>query len=163
MNQRTESKTNWKELLIFLAIPLGVGILSALISMNGMKNFDQVAQPALTPPSWLFPVAWTILYLLMGYASYLVWRSRASKKQIEKALTWYGAQLAANFLWSPLFFQWKMYLAALILLIVLVVLVVITLLRFRQLNATAGWLLVPYLCWLLFAGYLNAGVWLLQR
>jgi tryptophan-rich sensory protein len=138
--------------------------LAGLLTQNATELYGQMAvKPPFSPPAWLFPVAWTILYLMMGYASYLVWRSQGSKKQIEKALTWYGAQLAANFLWSPLFFQWKMYLAALILLIVLVVLVVITLLRFRQLNATAGWLLVPYLCWLLFAGYLNAGVWLLQR
>lgn len=163
MNRRMDARTNWKWLLICLAIPVGVGILSALVSMDGMKRFETVAKPPLTPPGWLFPVAWTILYLLMGYASYVVWRSDAPKEQIDHALRWYGAQLAANFLWSPLFFQWNLYLAALVCLVVMLVLIVVTMARFSRVDRKAGWLIAPYLCWVLFAGYLNAGVWLLNR
>ena len=126
MEQRVRTRTNWKWLLICLGIPVIVGGLSAWVSMDGMKHFEQVAKPPLTPPGWLFPVAWTILYLLMGYASYVVWRSDAPKGQIDHALRWYGAQLAANFLWSPLFFQWNLYLAALLCLVVMLVLIIIT-------------------------------------
>ncbi|MBO5501079.1 MAG: tryptophan-rich sensory protein [Clostridia bacterium] len=163
MNRRVEKRTNWKWLLICLAIPVGIGLLSALVSMDGMKRFETVAKPPLTPPEWLFPVAWTVLYLLMGYASYVVWRSDAPVHQIDHALVWYGAQLAANFLWSPLFFQWNRHLAALMWLVLIVFLIVVTMVRFWRVDRKAGLLIVPYLCWTLFAGYLNAGVWLLNR
>lgn len=160
--QKRKDNTALKQLLILLAIPLGTGVLSALLSMQGMKRFAQVAQPPLAPPGWLFPVVWTLLYLMMGYASFRVRQTEASDSR-EQALRWYGAQLAANFLWSPLFFGLAAYFPALLLLCALVVLTVVTLLHFRKLDRTAGMLLVPYLCWLLFACYLNAGVWLLNR
>lgn len=161
--QKSKERSNWKWLLICLAIPLVVGVLSALVSRSGMRQFAQVQKPPLSPPEWLFPVAWTILYLLMGYASYLVWRSPAPEKSIRRALFWYGAQLCANFWWSPMFFSWKLYLAALMWLVLILVLIVVTLCHFRRVERRAGWLLVPYLCWGLFATYLNAGVWVLNR
>lgn len=161
--QRSKERTNWKWLLICLAIPLAVGILSALVSRAGMKQFEVAAKPPLTPPGWLFPVAWSILYLLMGYASYVVWRSDADRRQIGRALLWYGAQLCANFLWSPLFFGRQLYLAALLWLGIMLLLIVVVLVLFWRIDRKAGWLLLPYLGWVLFAGYLNAGVWLLNR
>ncbi len=156
-------KTGWKQLLIFLGIPVAAGLLSALVSMDGMKRFADVPQPPLTPPGWLFPVVWTILYLMMGYASYVAWRSDTPKGQVQNALRWYGAQLAANFWWSPLFFQWGMYLPALLWLILMLVLIVVVLVKFWRIDRKAGMLMLPYLCWVLFAGYLNAGVWVLSK
>ncbi len=155
-------KKNWKTLLVCLAIPLAVGGLSALLSSSGMKNFDTVTQPSLSPPMWLFPVAWTILYLLMGWASYLVVTGNVSQRAKREALTVYGAQLAVNFFWSALFFNFKTYLLALVWLILLWGLILVTLLRFARIKPLAGWLLVPYLLWVSFAAYLNAGVWLLN-
>ncbi len=155
-------KVEWKKLVIPLAIPLGTGLLSALVSMRGMKRFASVAQPPLSPPGWLFPVVWTVLYLMMGYASFRVWRAQSTRFR-EQALRWYGAQLTANFLWSPLFFGLGAYLPALLWLCILVALTAVTMFRFRRLDRTAGMLLLPYLCWLLFACYLNAGVWVLNR
>ena len=113
MEQRVRTRTNWKWLLICLGIPVIVGGLSAWVSMDGMKHFEQVAKPPLTPPGWVFPAAWTILYLLMGYASYVVWRSDAPKRQIDHSLRWYGASWlpiscgvrcfsAGNCTWPPL-------------------------------------------------------------
>lgn len=161
--QRSKQRTNWKSLLVCLAIPVLVGVVSALVSRGGMERFAQVQKPPLSPPEWLFPVAWTLLYLMMGYASYVVWRSPAEKQRIDRALRWYGAQLCANFWWSPLFFSWSLYLPALGWLLLILVLVVVTLVCFWRIERRAGLLLVPYLCWLVFAGYLNAGVWLLNR
>ncbi len=163
MNRRTEERTNWKTLLIFLAIPVAIGLLSALVSMAGMKHFDEVAKPPHTPPGWVFPAAWTVLYLLMGYAAYVVWRSDAPRRAVDHAMVWYGAQLAANFLWSPLFFRWELYLPALIWLALMLVLVALTLVRFWRLERKAGWLFVPYILWTMFALWLNAGVWSLNR
>ena len=154
-------KIDWKKLLIALAIPLAVGGLAALLS-GGMGQYRAMNQPPLSPPGWVFPVVWTILYLLMGYASYLVWTSDASQNEKRGALILYGAQLAANFIWPLLFFNAQMYLAALIWLVVLWILIFLTIRAFSKINERAGDLLIPYILWVTFAAYLNLGIYLLN-
>ena len=154
-------KTNTKKLLACLAIPLAVGGLSALVS-GGMSAYMDLDQPPLSPPAWVFPVVWSILYLLMGYASYRVTRSGKAENHIRSALIVYGIQLFLNFLWSPVFFGLRWYLAAFFLLIALWVAVFITMRKFLHLDEKAGDLLLPYLLWVCFAGYLNLGVYLLN-
>ena len=154
-------KIQWKKLLIMLAIPLAVGGLSALIS-GGMTAYGEFNQPPLSPPGWVFPVVWTILYLLMGYASYRVLTSGADPEQIRKALILYGAQLVLNFLWSPVFFGLQWYLVAFFVLIALWVLIFLTMRAFSQIDEKAGDLLLPYILWVTFAGYLNLGVYFLN-
>ncbi len=154
-------KLNIKKLLLSLAIPLAVGGLSALVS-GGMSAYGQFNQPPLSPPGWLFPIVWTILYLLMGYAAYRVSQSDAPKEEKAKALKIYAVQLALNFLWSPVFFGLEMYLAAFFILVFLWLAVCITLQRFSKIDPLAGDLLLPYILWLTFAGYLNFGVYLLN-
>ena len=150
-------KIQWKKLLICLAIPLAVGGLAALFSgsMSGAAN-----QPPLSPPGWVFPVVWTALYLLMGYASYRV--LTADEQDTKKALRLYGAQLALNFLWPILFFGFDAYLLAFLVLIGLWVAIFLTIRKFSEIDETAGNLLLPYLLWVTFAGYLNLGVYLLN-
>ena len=160
---KMKRKIQYGPLAAALAIPLAVGGFSAFLTREGMKYFKTVAQPPLSPPSWLFPVAWTILYLLMGAASYLVWVSGVSEKRRDRALTVYGLSLAANFLWPIVFFTARLYLAAFLLLLVLWVLVVITALLFSCIDDRAGKLMIPYIVWLSFAAYLNLCVWLLNR
>ena len=106
-------KPNIKKLLIALALPLAVGGLSALLS-GGMGEYMQFNRPPLSPPGWVFPVVWTILYLLMGYASYRIYTSGKDEVAVRKALTVYLAQLFLNFLWSILFFGFDWYLFAMI-------------------------------------------------
>ena len=154
-------KIDWKKLLIALGIPLAVGGLSALLS-GGMAQYRVMNQPPLSPPGWIFPVVWTVLYLLMGYASYLVWTSSASQNEKRGALILYGAQLAANFIWPLLFFKAQMYLTALIWLVVLWILIFLTIRAFSKINERAGDLLIPYILWVTFAAYLNLGVYLLN-
>ena len=154
-------KLDWKKLIICLLIPLAAGGLSALFSGSGAQ-YGMLEQPPLSPPGWVFPVVWTVLFLLMGYASYLVLTSGGDPEQIRAALTLYGAQLFLNFLWSPVFFGLGWRLAAFLLLIVLWVLVWLTIRRFSKINETAGDLLLPYLLWVTFAGYLNLSVYLLN-
>ena len=113
-------RINWKKLLLCLAIPLAVGGTAALLTGGGMGEYAVMNQPPLSPPGWLFPVVWTILYLLMGYASYRVLTAEASPAQISRALTLYGAQLAINFLWPLVFFGLDWYLAAFVVLILTV-------------------------------------------
>ncbi len=155
-------KIQWKKLLLCLAIPLAVGGLSALVTSGAMEDFAALNQPPLSPPGWLFPVVWTVLFLLMGLASYLVVTSDGHHREINSALTVYGIQLAVNFFWSILFFNMKVYLLAFLWLILLWALIAITLMRFARLRPLAGWLLVPYLLWVTFAGYLNLGIYLLN-
>ena len=155
-------KINWKKLLISLGIPVGVGAVAALLTGGGMEEYGMMNQPPLSPPGWLFPVVWTILYLLMGYASYRVATSGADSGKIRRALTLYGAQLAVNFLWPLVFFGLGWYLVAFFILILLWVLILLTMRAFSEIDEVAGNLLLPYLLWVTFAGYLNFGVYLLN-
>ena len=155
-------KTKWKSLLIALAIPLAVGGAGALLS-GGMTNYGAMVKPPLSPPGWVFPVVWSVLYLLMGWASWLVWKSDASREVKRRALILYGAQLAVNFIWPLVFFGGEMYLAALLILIALWVLILLTIRAFSGINERAGDLLIPYILWVSFAAYLNLGIFLLNR
>ncbi len=155
-------KIQWKKLLICLAIPLGVGALAALLSGNNMIDYASLRQPPFAPPGWLFPVVWTILYLLMGYASYRVLVSGKDEHKVRMALIIYGAQLAVNFLWPLVFFGMQWYLAAFIVLLALWVLILLTIRVFAEIDEPAGDLLLPYILWVTFAAYLNVGVYLLN-
>ena len=155
-------KLDWKKLLICLAIPLGVGALAALITGSSMASYGQMNKPPLSPPGWLFPVVWTVLYLLMGYASYRVLTSEAPTEEIRRALGLYAAQLLVNFLWPLVFFSLHWYLIAFFILLALWVLILLTIRAFTKIDETAADLLLPYLLWVSFAGYLNLGVYLLN-
>ena len=141
----------WKLLIPAVLLPLTVGGLAALLTGSAMDNYSQVTRPPLSPPGWLFPLAWSLLYILMGISSYIVATSSVSGERRERALCVYALQLAVNFAWPIIFW-----------LLLLVVLVLITILLFWHISKTAGKLLLPYLLWLLFALYLNLGVWLLN-
>ena len=155
-------KIRWKTLIGAIALPLVVGGISALISMGGMKHFEEINQPPLAPPGWLFPIAWTILYVLMGIASYLVLTARKGEEETVKALSVYVVQLAFNFMWSIFFFSLELYTFAFLWLIVLFALIVVTTVRFYRIDKRAAYLLIPYLAWVAFAGYLNLGVTILN-
>ena len=155
-------RKNRKYLIICLVVPLAVGGLSAFFTRYGMEKFKSLNKPSLTPPGWLFPVVWTVLFLLMGIASYLIWKNGRPRQSVRRALTIYGVQLAFNFLWSMLFFNMGLYLTAFFELIALWLLILSTTMRFYRLSRVAGYLLVPYLLWVAFAGYLNFGVYLLN-
>lgn len=155
-------KLDWKKLAVCLAIPLAVGGLSALITGGMAADFNTLNQPPLSPPGWVFPIVWTVLYLLMGYASYRILTSGAEREQVQKALRLYGAQLALNFLWSPVFFGLEWRLVALVILVTLWVLIYLTMRAFAKIDEPASDLLLPYILWVTFAGYLNLGVYLLN-
>ena len=155
-------KIKWTELLTCLLIPLSVGAISGVIAGGGIDGFNSMVKPPLSPPSWLFPIVWTILFILMGVASYLVLTSGEKKEDIVRALTFYGIQLFFNFFWSIIFFNLEWYLVAFIWLLVLWVLIIITTVSFYNISKTAGLLMIPYILWVTFAGYLNFGIYLLN-
>ena len=155
-------KIRWKTLIIAIAIPLIVGGVSALITMDSMGLFDTVDKPPLSPPAWLFPVAWTALYILMGIASYIVFEKTADMVEKSKALRVYFLQLAFNFLWSVFFFNFELYLFSFFWLLALWVLIIVTAVRFYRISKVAGYLMIPYILWVTFAGYLNLGIAILN-
>ena len=153
---------NWKTLLLCLAVPLAAGGIGALLAGGFGESYGAMYKPLLSPPGWVFPVVWTALYLLMGYASWLVLTSEASEPRLRRALTVYGAQLLLNLLWPLLFFRLGWYGFAFVWLLLLLLAVLLCLVLFRYIVKRAGDLLIPYLLWLFFAAYLNLGVAILN-
>lgn len=154
---------DFKKLAASCAISLGTGVLSALISMPGMGNFDKAEHPPLTPPSWLFPIVWTILFLLMGISAYMIYINKyASQDDKKQALWFYAAQLAVNFFWPVLFFNFSAYLLAFVWIVLLLVLVILTVKKFYAINPLAGALQIPYVIWTAFATYLTFGVFVMN-
>ena len=150
-------KKNWKTLLICILIPLAVGTVAGLLTKGGMEQFQELNKPMLAPPGWLFPIVWTILYILMGASSYLI------LDQKGKALTVYGYQLLVNFLWPVFFFNFGWFGFSYLWLILLWILVAKMIWEFNKISLTAALMNIPYLLWLSFAGYLNLTIWLLNR
>ena len=151
---------NGKALLFDLLLPLGVGGLAALLTGGAMEEYGSLHQPPLSPPGWVFPVVWTVLYLLMGLSSYLV---LTAGKGRPPGLGLYCLQLLFNFFWPLLFFGMGLYLPAFFWLLALWGLVLATAVQFSKTSRKAARLLLPYLAWTAFAGYLNLGVYLLNR
>lgn len=152
----------WKTFLLSVAIPLIVGAVAGFLTRNSMTAFANLNKPALSPPGILFPIVWTVLYTLMGIASYLVYTSGQNNEAVREALIVYGLQLAVNFFWSIFFFNLEWYLFAFFWLLLLWVLILYTIVLFYPISKTAAFLLLPYLAWVTFAGYLNLGIYLLN-
>jgi len=153
-------KTQILPYAINIAIPLAIGGLSAWINAGKMDGAG-LAQPPLSPPAWLFPVVWTILFLLMGISSAKVCFSECSGK--SDALFVYGTQLVVNFLWTVFYFSFGELLLSFFWLLFLIFLVILMISRFEACSPGAGKLQLPYLLWLIFAAYLNFATWLLNR
>ena len=151
-----------KSLIKNIAIPLIVGGVSGILTNSGVKEFMATAQkPFFMPPGWLFPVAWTILYILMGIAAYIIENTASARK--PKALAIFYLQLFFNFVWSFIFFSIGNYLFAFIWIIILWLLIIATILEFKLIKARAAYFLIPYLIWVTFAAVLNFSVYLLNK
>ena len=155
-------KINWKLLVLCIAIPLAAGALAAFLTGGGMEVFESVNKPPLSPPAWLFPVVWTILYTLMGISSYLILTSDAEREEVQNALSIYAYQLAVNFLWPTFFFNFRWFFFSFLWLLLLIVLVAVMIREFYKISKPAAFLNIPYLIWLIFAGYLNLTIWWLN-
>ena len=155
-------KINWKTYGLWIALTEAVGGLSGWLSREGSKWFgDFAAKPPLSPPMWVFPVVWGILYALMGISGARVWQAPASQAR-SRGLNLFVIQLVLNFFWSLIFFNLRAYGPALVWLLVLWAVVLVMILVFRKVDPLAAWLQVPYFLWLTFAAYLNYGVWMLN-
>ena len=145
-----------KKLILWVAIPLIVGGVSSLLSGDMGQMWNTLHRPPLSPPGWVFPIVWTVLYVLMGVAAYLVSESSSTLRPIALRLYW--LQLLLNFLWSPIFFGCNMPGLALVIAIALWAVLGFTVLVFARVDRLAGLLMLPILLWVTFAVYLNAGI-----
>jgi tryptophan-rich sensory protein len=155
---------NIKKLIVSIIICQLAGIIGGLFTSRNIPTWYQtIKKPGFTPPNWIFGPVWIFLYLLMGIALYLVWKSADPGKTKSLALFFFFAQLVLNVLWSFLFFFLKNPLAGFIDIIVLLISILVTTLLFYPLNKVAALLLVPYILWVTFASVLNYSIWQLNK
>lgn len=145
----------YKPYIVQILAALAVGGISALLVRDGFSAFGSIAKPALTPPSAVFPIAWSVLYILMGIGAGLV----SVKGKIPFV---YPLQLFVNFLWPIIFFGLQAYLFAFVWLVLLWVLVISMIGEFYRIDKRSAYLQIPYLLWTTFAGYLNFAVWFMN-
>ena len=150
-----------KVYIISILIALGIGALSGFLTRGSMERFASLNQPPLSPPGWLFPVVWSVLFILMGIGAAMIYLSDNPER--TRALKIYALQLIVNFFWSILFFNLEARLFAFFWLLLLLALVLLMFFLFRKISPQAAFLQIPYILWLLFAAYLNFGVYLLNR
>jgi len=155
-------KQNWKSYLFWILLAEAVGALSGWLTREGTQIYAQtIVKPPLSPPGWVFPVVWSILYALMGIGAARIYQTPPSKPR-SLGLNLFVAQLVVNFFWSPIFFNLQAFGLAFFWLLLLWVLVLWMILAFRKSESLAAKLQIPYWIWLTFAAYLNLGVWYLN-
>lgn len=156
-------KVDKKKLIKCIALPLLVGGVAGFLTRGSMESFEMLNKPPLSPPGWLFPVVWTILYILMGISSYIISETKPGNQDVSGCLSIYYYQLVVNFLWSFFFFSFQWYLFSFFWLLLLWILVLLMIRCFAKISKVAAYLNIPYLIWVTFAGYLNLGIWWLNR
>lgn len=167
-NQKLSTWGKIWRIALAIAVPLCGGFIISLFTRDAMSKFGSFNQPPLAPPAWLFPVAWTVLYVLMGLASYFIWkkgydsRKAADKAASKTALIIYGIQLVFNFVWTPLFFSLGWYWPAFAWLLVMWALIIVLMMKAYRISRPAFWMLLPYIIWCTFAAYLNCGIAILN-
>lgn len=154
-------KPGWV-VLISIAIAEGIGFLSGFLSGNQRNVYRDLVQPPFAPPGWLFPVAWGILYTLMGIAAAIIYLNRGNELRRRQGLWLYAVQLLVNFSWSIVFFRFQAFGWAVAVILLLDALVILTTLWFWAVSKAAGKLMIPYLIWLAYASYLAIGVYMLN-
>jgi tryptophan-rich sensory protein len=151
----------WLALLGWLALCAAAGAIGAIASANAPQFYAELERPSWAPPAGVFGPVWTLLYMAMGVAAWLVWRERGWWRA-RSALGLFVLQLACNALWSWLFFGWHLGGLAFADILVLLALIVATIVAFARIRQLAAWLLAPYLAWVTFATLLNYSVWQLN-
>ena len=144
--------------IVYSLLPIVGGALVGLI-ISGYMNYGDMVKPPLSPPSYIFPIVWTILYILMGISYFIATKDNGNDKELNQI---YILQLLVNFFWPIIFFVLRMYFTAFFWIILLLILVIIMIKELLKNNKISGYLQIPYLIWLLFATYLNIGIFLLN-
>jgi tryptophan-rich sensory protein len=154
---------NLKALILSIFLTEGIGLLSGFLSMSDMNFYTTLKKPFFSPPGWVFPVVWPILYFLMALAVYRIWMKGQSGEFINKAIFLYILQLMLNFLWPIIFFRFQLFGIAFLELIILLIFILLTTFEFFRIDKLAGILMLPYILWVSFAGVLNYAIWILNE
>jgi len=156
----------WKKArpyIVSVVIALGVGALAAFLTRDSMDIYSEIVNPPLAPPGILFPIVWSVLYVLMGVSSANVYVKRNKDfRTAGSALTVYAVNLIMNFTWSIIFFGLRAFLGAFIWLVILLAVIITMIVFFRKISPLAAYLQIPYALWVTFAGYLNLAIWILN-
>ena len=166
MSNKMQSKKSFKLIpfIVALLIPLSLGLIVSLLIPNMKSLYESLEKPFFAPPSIVFPIAWTILYILMGIASYKVYIKKYQNIDISSAIFVYEIQLLLNILWPIIFFSFRLYGLAFIELLILLIFVILTTIRFyKKSGIKTALLLAPYILWLIYAGVLNFYIWMLNE
>ena len=156
------NKSKIKPYAVSILLTLAVGGLSGFLTSMGMDSFDALTKRPLTPPSFLFPIVWTVLFILMGVGAARIFMTEPTAAR-NRDLIVYVVQLAVNFFWSIIFFNLQAYAFAFFWLILLWVLILTMIYLFCKVDKPAALIQIPYAIWVTFAGYLNLMIWLMNR
>lgn len=151
----------YKPFIISIVVTLLLAGIGGIITKNGMPAYELIEKPALTPPSILFPIVWTILYILMAIGAAIIWKSGSPKR--DNAICLYVIQLVFNVLWSFFFFGLQAYLFSFIWIVILWLLIIAMIISFSKISRGAAIIQIPYLLWVSFAAYLNYSIWILNK
>lgn len=155
---------NTIKLVLSIIIAELAGVIGSLFTVPSLESwYSTLARPELSPPNWVFGPVWTTLFALMGIAAFLVWKKGLNQKDVRVALGVFAVQLVLNTMWSIIFFNLQSPLWAFIDLVVLWIAIILTMILFYKISKSAIWLLLPYILWVSFAGYLNYMIWILNR
>ena len=156
-------KTTWQSYLFWIALTEAVGALAGFLTRESTRLYNTtIVKPPLSPPPVVFPIVWSILFALMGIGAARIFDAEPSADRTgARRLFW--LQLVFNFFWSLIFFNLQAFGFAFLWLVILWVLILLMILQWRKVDPLAAWLQVPYLLWVTFAGYLNLGVYLLNK
>lgn len=150
-------------LIIIIILTEAAGFLVGFLTMQNYGLYENLMKPSFSPPGWVFPIVWSILYLLMAIAFYRIWLSGKSGKNVSKAMTYYFIQLALNLIWPIIFFKFNLYGLAFIDLLLLLIFILLTTFEFFKIDKIAGILMIPYIIWVSFAGILNYAIWAMNE
>ncbi|MBU3190106.1 tryptophan-rich sensory protein [Clostridium bowmanii] len=159
---KVNGEKNIIALIISILLTQGVGFLSGFLSMTASSDYKNFNKPPFSPPGLVFPVVWTILFFLMGVAAYRTWMKGKAGEDVSKALILYCSQLFLNFLWSIVFFRFRLYAIAFLELLLLLVFILLTTFEFYRIDKPSAYLMIPYIAWVSFAGVLNYAIWMMN-
>jgi tryptophan-rich sensory protein len=155
----------YTKISILIVTCLAIGYLSSIVTKSSVDTwYPTIIKPSFNPPNWVFPIAWTTLFVFMGIAGGLVWdKIKIKPDEVKKALVFFAIQLALNALWSLLFFGLRNPMLAMIEIILLWLMIYETFVKFNKIDKISGYLFVPYLLWVSFAAVLNVSIWWLNH
>ncbi|NOH15552.1 TspO/MBR family protein [Clostridium cochlearium] len=160
---KSSKEKNIGLLLVIIIFIQGVGFLSGRLGMSNQNTYNDFVKPSFSPPGWIFPIVWGILYFLIALAFYRIIIKGKQGENINKSVIYFIIQLTLNFLWAIIFFRFKLYGFAFLELLILLVFILLSIFEFYKLDKIAAYLMIPYAIWVSFAGILNCAIWILNR